>query len=69
MLIMQHCQPLVLIFQFFKILEQGTSTTHHPPPLPQFESWFCPWSSPQLRFQYLNEDMLVHEKKLLQTHL
>ena len=63
MLIMQHCQPLVLIFQFFKIFEQRTSTP------PMFESWFCPWSSPQLRFQYLNEDMLVHEKKLLQTHL
>ena len=30
MLIMQCCQPLVLIFQFFKIFEQTTLT---PPPL------------------------------------
>ena len=33
---MQLCQPLILIFQFFKIFEQRTST-----PL-KFESWFRP---------------------------
>ena len=32
MLIIYRCQPLVLIFQFFKILEQRTLT------LPKFES-------------------------------
>ena len=36
MLIMQLCQPLVLIFQFFKIFEQRTLAP------PKFESWFRP---------------------------
>ena len=36
MLIMQLCQPLVLIFQFFKIFEQRTSAP------PKFEFWFRP---------------------------
>ena len=36
MLIMQLYQPLVLIFQFFKIFEQRTSAP------PKFEFWFRP---------------------------
>ena len=40
---MHYCQPLVLIFQIFKIFEQKTLAP------PKFESWFCPWLQERIK--------------------